>query len=88
MKIRQLIVTIVIISFTVLFVIVGLAGSQSQTDTENIIIEKVIPSKAIEHSLKSGDQFKPDKSIYSKNTIISLIVAIFGIIAFRRNTYS
>lgn len=88
MKIRKLIVAIAIISFTMHFLVVGLAGSQSNIDTENLIIEKAIPSKAIERTLKSGDQFKPDESIYSKTTFISLLVAVIGIVAFRRNTYS
>lgn len=88
MKIRYLIGIAVIIIVSVHLVAAGLAGSQSQVVSENTIIEKAIPSKAVQHSLKSPDQIKQDGSIFSKTTLISLVVAIIGIVAFRRNTYS
>ena len=88
MKTRHFIGIVVIIILSMYFVAAGMAGSQSQVDTKNPIIEKAISSKAIQHSLKSDDQFEPDRSIFSKTTMISLIVAVIGIVAFRRNTYS
>lgn len=88
MKIRYLIGIAVIIILTIHLVAAGLAGSQSQAVTENSVIEKAIPSQAVQHSLKTDDQHKQDRSIFSKTTFFSLVVALIGIVAFRRNTYS
>jgi hypothetical protein len=88
MKARHFIGNIVIIILSLYLVAVGMAGYQSQMDTKNLIIEKAVPSKAIQHSVKSDDQFEPNRSIFSTTTMISLVVAVIGIVAFRRNTYS
>ena len=88
MNIRYVIGIVVIIIITTHFVAAGLAGSQSQVAEQNHIIEKVISSDEIQNTLGSEDQFEQDKSIFSKTNILSLIVAVIGIVAFRRNTYS
>jgi hypothetical protein len=97
MKIRQLIGFFIIFIFTGYFVAAVLAGSKSQIVTENVTIEKAIMGEAVQHSLKSDDQFMQDRSIFSimqdrsifsKTTVISLIAAVIGIVAFRRNTYT
>jgi hypothetical protein len=89
MKTRYLIgIFLFIIVITMHFVAAGMAGSQSQLVTENLVIKKAIPSQALQNTLTSGDQLEPDGSIFSRSTIIYLIVAVIGIVAFRRNTYS
>ena len=88
MKTRYLIGIFVVIIITMHFVAAGMAGSQSQVVTENLVIEKAIPAQALQNTLTSGDQFEQDGSIFSKSTIIYLLVAVIGIVAFRRNTYS
>jgi hypothetical protein len=88
MKIRYAIGIVVTTIITVYFVAAGLAGSQSQVVEQNHIIEKAISSDAIQNALGSEDQFEPDKSIFPKTNFLSLIFAIIGIVAFRRNTYS
>lgn len=88
MKARHLISILFIIIISMHFVATGLAGSQSQEVTENFIIEKAVPSIAFQNTLKSDDHREETRSIFSRTTIISLIVAVIGIVAFRRNTYS
>ena len=88
MKIRHFLGIMIIFTITVYFVAAGFAGSQSQVVADKSIIEKSIPSLAIQQTFKSGDEFERDRSIFSKTTLISLLVAVIGIVAFRRNTYS
>jgi len=66
----------------------GLIGFQSKVPTKNLTIEKVISPQAIQNTLTPGEQFNQNKSIFSKTTIITLVVAVMGIVAFRRNHYS
>jgi hypothetical protein len=88
MKTLYLIGIVVIIIFTMDFVAAGISGSQSQVAPRNFIIDKAFSTKTNQHSLNSKDQFESDRSIFSKTNIISLIAAVIGIVAFRRNTYS
>lgn len=88
MKIRHLLGTFVILIITIYFVAAGIAGAQNQVSAENITIDKAIPSISIQQTLNPGDQFEQDRSIFSKTTLISLLVAVIGIVAFRRNNYS
>ena len=88
MKIRNLTGIAAVIILSIYFVSAGLAGSQSTIDTEKIIIEKAHPIKTIQDNLGHGDSNEQDRSIFSKTTIISLLAAVIGIVAFRRNTYS
>lgn len=88
MKTRYIVGIFVVMLLTMYFVAAGTAGSKSQMVTENIVIEKANPTQTLKNTLTSGDQFEQDGSIFSKSTIIYLLVAVIGIVAFRRNTYS
>ena len=88
MKTRYILATIFVIIISIHFVATGLAGSKSQVVTENFIIEKTVPALALQKTMDTADQLEPKRSIYSSTTIISFIVAVVGIVAFRRNTYS
>ncbi len=82
--------------FGIVFVVVlavhfsasALVGFQSKGPSQDLAIEKVIPPEATQNALQPGGKFVQNKSIFSRTTIISLIVAVMGIVAFRRNTYS
>ena len=88
MKIRHLIGMVIIIVLTIHFAAGGLVGSQSKKSAQGIAIEKIAASGNLQDTIKASEQISPARSIYSKSTIISLIVAVMGIVAFRRNTYS
>lgn len=88
MKIRYFISVTIFIVFMLHFAASGLIGSQGPQTPDVLSIEKTISSVTIQTPLQPGDKFKQDESIFSKTTIISLIMAVMGIVAFRRNTYS
>jgi hypothetical protein len=77
-----------VVTLSIHLVADGLAGSQRQEFAQNILIEKSIPPGAIPAPLDSPQQPVKDRTIFSKTTIISLFVAVIGIVAFRRNSYS
>ena len=69
----------------------GLVGLKSEGSAQNLTVENEIPSVATPDALNTVEQYNQDdqgRSIFSKTTIISLLVAVMGIVAFRRNTYS
>jgi hypothetical protein len=88
MKIYHIIGMAVVLMLSIHFVTVGSAGSHQQEFTQNIIIEKTVPSGAKPASRNPSHIIDEDKTIFSKTTIISLIVAVIGIVAFRMNSNS
>lgn len=88
MKIRRLTGIIIVALLALHIAAGGLAGSQSQESEQNIIIQKTISSLEMQTSLAPVVQSEEGRSIFSKTTIISLLMAVMGIVAFRRNTYS
>lgn len=88
MKIQRMITMVAFIILLIHLTAGGLVGFQSPGSAQNLDIEKIIPSEIIQNTLASGEQFEQNRSIFSTTTIISLIVAVMGIVAFRRNTYS
>ena len=88
MKRRLIIEIVVLIVLASPFVASGLIGSESKQHTQKPCIENTIPSSPTQDIVKPGEQLIQEKSIYSKTTIILLIVAVIGIVAFRRNSFS
>jgi hypothetical protein len=88
MKTIRFIKTIVVIACALYFSGSGLTGFQSVGHAQKLTIEKAIPSDVMQYSLEPAGRLRNDKSIYSAATIISLVVAIIGIVAFRRKTNS
>ena len=87
MKTIRIIKTIIVIAIALYFVGSGITGFQSVGHAQKLTIEKAIPANMMQHTLEPVNQFQQSKSIFSTTTIILLIVAIIGIVAFRRKTY-
>ena len=88
MKTIRFIKTIVVIALAIYFAGSGLIGFRSVGHAQKLTIEKAIPSDVMQYSLEPANHLRHDRSIYSAATIISLVVAIIGIVAFRRKTDS
>jgi hypothetical protein len=89
MKTKNIIGMVAVIVLTIHFAAGGLIGFQGKKSPQILTIEKVMPPPvAIQGTINPGEQLNGGKSIFSKATIISLIVAVMGIVAFRRNTFS
>ena len=87
MKTIRIIKTIIVIAIALFFVGNGIIGFQSVGHAQKLTIEKAIPASVMQYTLEPVHQFQQNKSIFSTTTLISLIVAIIGIVAFRRKTY-
>jgi hypothetical protein len=66
----------------------GFEASQSTSSMPKLAIEKALPSGLKPNVPTRGEQSAQDNSIFSWTTMISLSVAVMGIVAFRRNTYN
>ena len=87
MKTIRLIQTIVVITLAIYFVGSGIVGLQSVGYAQKLTVEKIISPDVMHYILKPVNQFQQNKSIFSTTTIISLVVVIISIVAFRRKTY-
>ena len=77
-----------IIVLMIHFTASGLVGFDGNGTGQTQLIKNTLPADTIQKTVNFGEQHSQDRSIFSKVTIISLILAVIGIIAFRRNTYS
>ena len=86
MKIRQIFIKVAIIALILHLASGALIGSQIQDGTINMMdLQQRISSADIHNGLDADYQFVQNESIFSKATIISLLVAVMGVVAFRRN---
>ena len=66
----------------------GLWDSKTPGPVPKLKIEKAVPAKVAPDALTNNEKAVQDNSIFSWPTIITLSVAVIGIVTFRRNTYS
>ena len=79
--------------FTVFFLILHYSGDsfflfQNEVTAQDIAIENKISVGLTQNNLPSVKDSEQSESIFSTTTIISLIVVVMGIVAFRRNRFS
>jgi len=86
MKIRHIFIKVAIIALVLHLASGALIGSQIQSGTSNVDLQQMISSPDIHNAALGADnQFMQNESIFSKATLISLLVAVMGVVAFRRN---
>lgn len=78
---------ILLIVLTLGFTAGGSSTSQPVNSIPNLLIEKALPAGVNPAVITGSEQSTETNSIFSWSTIISLSVAVIGIVAFRRNTY-
>jgi hypothetical protein len=88
MKMKNMIGIAIIIVLMIHFTASGLVGFNGNGTGQTHLSKNTLPADAIQKTVISGEQHKQDRSIFSNVTIISLVLAVIGLIAFRRNTYS
>jgi hypothetical protein len=76
----------IIIAVTIHFTASGLVGFNGNGTVRTHMIENTLTADTIHNTVNPGEQHIEDKSIFSKATFISLILAVIGLVAFRRNT--
>lgn len=86
MKMKNLIGMAILITLMIHFTASGLVGFNGKGTTQTQLMKNTLTVDAINKTVKSGEQHIEDKSIFSKATFISLVLAVIGLVAFRRNT--
>jgi hypothetical protein len=86
MKMKNMIGMAIVITLMIHFTAGGLVGFDGKATTQTHLINNTISADAIHKTVISGEPHIEDKSIFSKATIISLVLAVIGLVAFRRNT--
>lgn len=76
----------IIITLMIHFTASGLVGFNGNATTQTHLITSTLSADTIHKTVISGEQHFEDESIFSKATIISLVLAVIGLVAFRRNT--
>ena len=87
MKTLYLIGLVVAVVLAVGFLSGGMATSQTLETSNGLNATKTMPSNGEVQATIKPNQVIPDDSIFSWPIIVSLGVAVIGIVAFRRNTY-
>lgn len=87
MKVRYLI-GITVIAVLLLFSANGLTSYQSALFMEPSYLSTSVQSKIDEEAEVSDGSLEQDEKIFSMATLFPLIIALVGIVAFRRNNYS
>ena len=88
MKVRHIFLKIAVIVLILHLAAGGLIGSQIQDSVINMDLDQVISAMETNDGLNVDDQFIRNNSIFSSATLISLLVAVMGVVAFRRNNES
>ena len=88
MKVRYWLGIVLVVVLAVHFSAYGLNGSQSRVPSQHHEIKNIIKSEAAQKAAQPGEHFFEEKTVFSRTTIIFLVVALLGIVAFRRNLYS
>jgi hypothetical protein len=65
----------------------GLVGFQSQSIEEGTLIQNVSASVATTQGLEIQQQTDEHRSIFSNGTILTLLIAVVGLVSFRRNSF-
>jgi hypothetical protein len=65
----------------------GLVGFNGKGTAQTHLVKNTLQADAIQKTVETAKPHNPDKSIFSIITIISLVLAVIGLVAFRRNTY-
>jgi hypothetical protein len=88
MKKKNMIGIAIVIILMIHFTASGLVGFNGKGTAQTHLIKNTLQADAIQKTVESGEPHNQDKSIFSNVTIISLVLAVIGLVAFRRNTYS
>ena len=66
----------------------GLVGFQNEGTIKNDTLDKVIHAAEVQDGLDTDAQSLSNESVFSRATILTLVFAVMGIVAFRRNSYN
>ena len=86
MKMMNLVRMAIVIALMIHFTASGLVGFNGKGTAQTQVINTTLTADTIHKTVNSDEQHIDDKSIFSKATIIVLILAVVGLVAFRRNT--
>ena len=88
MKIRHILIKVAVTVLILHLAAGALIGSQIQDASINMGLDQVISAAETNNGLNVDDQIIQGNSIFSRATLISLLVAVMGVVAFRRNNES
>jgi len=77
-------ISILLIAMMVFLPTEGLIGSQADLASPALSIQKEISSAPIQPALEPDQK----NTIFSKTTIITLVLAVFGVVIFRQHSFN
>ena len=84
MRIILFLILMLVFVGTVFFPTGGLIGSQGDLVSPDLSIQKEISSVPLQSALESDQQ----DAIFSKTTIVTLVLAVLGVVIFRQHSFN